>query len=214
MVEHVVDQANKSQAQRIVVATDDERIQQALSQADCEVCMTRADHQSGSDRIAEVVETLNFDNEDIVVNVQGDEPMIPAQLIDEVANALAAQTHAVMSTAAHLIDQADDVENPNVVKVVFDQGGNALYFSRSAIPFDRDGGGREAWRHIGIYAYRCGFLKNYHQLAPSALEQSESLEQLRVLDNGESIVVQTIDYDSGIGVDTQDDLDRVRDLMA
>ena len=210
MITHVVNQAILSQADRVIVATDDERIAQALKDQNCEVCMTKADHPSGSDRLAEVVTKLNFDEQDIVVNVQGDEPMIPPQLIDQVATTLANASNAVMSTAAHAIENQADIDNPNVVKVVFDQDGKALYFSRAAIPFDRDGDGRKAWRHIGIYAYRAGFLKRYHQLIPSVLEQSEKLEQLRVMDNGESIVVQTIDYDHGIGVDTQQDLDHVR----
>lgn len=214
MIAHVVEQANQSQADRIIVATDDERIEQALTQSNCEVCMTRADHPSGSDRLTEVVEKLAFDDEDIVVNVQGDEPMIPPQLINHVALALDKRNDCVMSTAAHLIDDALEIDNPNVVKVVFDQQGKALYFSRAAIPFDRDDEGRQAWRHIGIYAYRAGFLKRYQQLLPSNLEQSEKLEQLRVMDNGESIVVESIDYDPGIGVDTQDDLDRVRELLS
>ena len=210
MIEHVVDQANKSAANRVIVATDDERIAQALSIVSCEVCMTSSDHASGSDRIAEVVEKLSFSDNDIVVNVQGDEPMIPESLIDQVAETLGKSTESVMSTAAHLIESSVDIEDPNVVKVVFDQTGKALYFSRSAIPFDRDESGRQVWRHIGIYAYRAGFLKRYGQLKPSTLEESEKLEQLRVMDNGESIVVRTIDYDPGVGVDTQVDLDLVR----
>lgn len=213
MIEHVVEQASKSQAKRVIVATDDVRIQQALAPANCKVCITRDDHESGSDRLAEVVTTLAFEDNDVVVNVQGDEPMIPPQLINQVAQALEENSNAVMSTAAHKIDNASEIENPNVVKVIFDQQGKALYFSRSAIPHDRDTHGRAAWRHIGIYAYRAGFLKRYQQLEPSALEESEKLEQLRVLDNGETIVVQRIDYDSGIGVDTQEDLDRVRALL-
>jgi len=214
MIERVVEQANKSQADRVIVATDDVRIQQALLQADCEVCMTRDDHESGSDRLAEVVAKLSFDDSDIVVNVQGDEPMMPPQLIDQVAQLLSKNSTAVMSTAAHKIMDTSEIDNPNVVKVVFDQQGRALYFSRSSIPHDRDSLGRDAWRHIGIYAYRAGFLKRYQQLEPSALEQSEKLEQLRVLDNGETILVQSIDYDPGIGVDTQEDLDRVRELLS
>ena len=213
MITHVVDQAIKSQADRVIVATDDERIQNMLSDANCEVCMTQENHLSGSDRLAEVVDVLGFSDDDIIVNVQGDEPMVPPQLIDQVAALLDKQSDCVMSTAAHLIEDAEDIDNPNVVKVVFDRQGKALYFSRSAIPFDRDGEGREAWRHIGIYAYRAGFLKRYQQLQASPLEQSEKLEQLRVMDNGESIVVQTIDYDVGIGVDTQSDLDHVRELL-
>lgn len=213
MIEHVVDRANESAATRIIVATDDQRIVDVLHSVDCEVCMTRVDHESGSDRLTEVVEKLNIDDQEVIVNVQGDEPLIPAKLINQVAQSLTNQPKAVMSTAAHLIDDAEEISNPNVVKVVFDQLGRALYFSRSTIPHDRDHSGSNVWRHIGIYAYRAEFLKRYHLLKPSALEKSEKLEQLRVMDNGETILVETIDYDSGIGVDTQEDLDRVRQLL-
>ena len=213
MIAHVVDRANESSAQRVVVATDDQRIADALNDSDCEVCMTRADHVSGSDRLAEVVELLEIPNNQIVVNVQGDEPMIPAQLIDQVAAALEAADGAVMSTAARKISDPALIEDPNVVKVVFARSGRALYFSRAAIPFARDERSADAWHHIGIYAYRAEFLKRYHQLAPSAIEQTESLEQLRVLDNGGEIMVEAIEYDPGIGVDTAEDLERVRSLM-
>lgn len=213
MIAHVVERANESAASKVIVATDDQRISDALKNSDCDVCMTRADHESGSDRLTEVVDKLNIEDQEIIVNVQGDEPLIPAKLINQVAQSLASQPSAVMSTAAHLIEDSDEIDNPNVVKVAFDQQGKALYFSRSAIPHDRDKTGTLVWRHIGIYAYRSEFLKRYKTLNPSALEQSEKLEQLRVLDNGESIMVEPIDYDSGIGVDTQEDLDRVRKLL-
>lgn len=218
MIERVVDRANESKASRVIVATDDERIVQALQSTDCEVCMTNPEHESGSDRLAEVVKTLQINDEEVIVNVQGDEPLIPPKLIDQVASSLLKlrelnREDAVMSTAAHLIDDVDDLRNPNVVKVVFNQQGKALYFSRATIPFSRDNTHSEAWRHIGIYAYRSEFLKRYSQLKPSNLEQSEKLEQLRVMDNGENILVESINYDAGIGVDTQDDLDKVRELF-
>lgn len=214
MIEHVVERANESNAKRVIVATDDERIVAALIAANCEVCLTRADHESGSDRLAEVVEKLNIDDEEIIVNVQGDEPLIPGKLINQVATALNNSGQAVMSTAAKVINNEDDLNDPNVVKVVFAQNGRALYFSRSAIPFARDKRTASAWHHIGIYAYRAGFLKDYEQLKSSAIEQTESLEQLRVLDNGYDIVVETVDYDTGIGVDTPQDLDRVQSVFA
>jgi 3-deoxy-manno-octulosonate cytidylyltransferase (CMP-KDO synthetase) len=213
MIVHVVDRANESSAQRVVVATDDQRIADALNGSDCEVCMTRADHVSGSDRLAEVVESLAIPNDEIVVNVQGDEPMIPGRLIDQVAASLAAAREAVMSTAARKISDPIAIDDPNVVKVVFSHSGRALYFSRAAIPFARDVRTADVWHHIGIYAYRAGFLKRYHQLLPSTIEQTESLEQLRVLDNDGEIMVKVIDYNTGIGVDTVDDLERVRKLM-
>ncbi len=214
MIAHVVDRARESSAARVIVATDDHRIANAVQDLDCEVCMTRADHESGSDRLAEVVGKFAFDDDDIIVNVQGDEPLVPGTLIDQVAAALEISSDAAMSTAAKAIDNEADVENPNIVKVVFTRAGNALYFSRAPIPFARDQRQTNAWHHIGIYAYRASFLKRYDQLVRSSIEQTESLEQLRVLDNGDSIVVETVDYDTGIGVDTAEDLERVRRLMS
>lgn len=216
LLTHVVDRANESNAHRVIVATDDQRIAEALVNSECEVCMTRQDHLSGSDRLAEVVEKLAINDDEIIVNVQGDEPAIPARLINEVAASLAKAPLAVMSTAAHRIKTIADLNNPNVVKVVFDQSGRALYFSRSAIPHSKisDICDVPAWHHIGIYAYRAEFLKRYQSLASSELEVTESLEQLRVMDNGETIMVQCIDYDAGVGVDTVEDLAIARELLA
>ncbi len=214
MIAHVVDRARESAASRVIVATDDQRIVDAVSGLNCEVCMTDIEHQSGSDRIAEVVEKFGFDDDDIIVNVQGDEPLIPGRLIDQVAAALEIAGDAVMSTAATAIKSEADLENPNVVKVVFSRAGKALYFSRAPIPYAREERFATAWHHIGIYAYRASFLKRYDQLPRSAIEQTECLEQLRVLDNGDSIMVETVDYDTGIGVDTADDLERVISLMS
>ena len=214
MIAHVVDRARESSASRVIVATDDQRIADAVSALDCEVCMTRADHLSGSDRLAEVVKKLNIEDQEIVVNVQGDEPLIPGKLIDQVAKALEVAGDAVMSTAASAIDNQSDIENSNIVKVVFNRSGRALYFSRAPIPYARDQRVANAWHHIGIYAYRGSFLKRYDQLSVSAMEQTENLEQLRVLDNGDSIMVETVDYDTGIGVDTAQDLMRVISLMS
>lgn len=214
MIAHVVDRARESSASRVIVATDDQRIANAVVDYDCEVCMTRTDHESGSDRLAEVVEKLNIDNDEIIVNVQGDEPLIPGMLIDQVAAALEIAGDAVMSTAARAIEEQADIDNPNLVKVVFDRNGRALYFSRAPIPYARDERFTNAWHHIGIYAYRSSFLKRYDQLPRSSIEQTECLEQLRVLDNGDAIMVETVDYDTGIGVDTSEDLERVRRIMA
>ncbi len=210
MVAHAIDRANESAAERVIVATDDERIARAVSELKCDVCMTRADHISGSDRIAEVVRNLNLADDEIVVNVQGDEPMIPGDLINQVAKALAVAPQAAMSTAAIAIQDPQDIDNPNAVKVVFNRRNEALYFSRAAIPFARDERTTDAYRHIGIYAYRAEFLKRYHQLAESSMELTESLEQLRVLDNGDIIVVEVVAHGTGMGVDTQADLDDVR----
>lgn len=214
LIRHVVERANESNADEVIVATDDDRIVEALAGARCEVMMTLPDHPSGSDRLAEVVKTKGWAGENIVVNVQGDEPTIPARLINEVAIKLASAPDAVMATAAQSITDINDFLNPNVVKVVIDQQGRALYFSRAAIPHSRDADKPpQAWHHIGIYAYRADFLGRYAALQPSELEQTEQLEQLRVLDNGESIAVHTIDYDAGTGVDTEADLERVRQIM-
>lgn len=217
LIAHVVNQATLSSANRVIVATDDGRILTALNDSPCEVVMTSSDHQSGSDRLAEVVNKLGFDDEDIVVNVQGDEPMIPPKLIDEVAQSLIDNPAAQMSTAAQLVKHVDDFHNPNMVKVVTNRNAEALYFSRAAVPHNRssDSGYPEgALHHIGIYAYRVGFLKQFSAMPPTALETTESLEQLRALENGATIAVHTINYEAGIGVDTQADLDKVRALIA
>lgn len=214
MIQHVAERALESDASRVIIATDDQRIADSLDGVPVEVCLTNADHQSGSDRLSEVVAALDLADDEIIVNVQGDEPTIPPRLINEVAVALQAEPLAVMATAARAIDDASHRSNPNMVKVVFRHDKRALYFSRSPIPFDRDSQGVETWHHIGIYAYRAGFLRNYAQLKPSALEQAESLEQLRVLDNGFDIAVHCIDYPAGVGVDTQEDLERVRTLLS
>lgn len=243
LIAHAVDRANESNANRVVVATDHQSIADVLVNSDCEVCMTRDDHVSGSERLSEVINTLDFGSEEIIVGVQGDEPLVPGKLIDLVASSLELAEDAVVSTAAKPIDNIDDYQNPNVVKVVFDRNGKAMYFSRAAIPYavepqsekqkkkelqltrqrsaNQSGkkkphtmGSNRAWHHIGIYAYRADYLRNYHTLVPSVLEQSERLEQLRVLDNGDTIMVETVDYEVGLGVDTQADLDFVRTEFA
>ena len=214
MVAHVVDRARESKASRVIVATDHQEIIDALDGVNCEVCLTSEDHQSGSDRLAEVVQTLNIADDEIIVNVQGDEPMIPGRLIDQVANSLINAKDAAMSTAARKITNLDLIDDPNIVKVVFTHSGRAMYFSRACIPFAREERKADAWHHIGIYAYRSAFLKRYHSLSPSLIEQTESLEQLRVLDNGEHIMVEQVDYETGIGVDTPADLEKIRLLMS
>jgi 3-deoxy-manno-octulosonate cytidylyltransferase (CMP-KDO synthetase) len=184
--------------------------------------MTNANHVSGTDRIAEVASIKGWDDDAIIVNVQGDEPLIDAKLIVEVATALSINTDAVMATACHAIHDKPDFANPNVVKVVMDVNGNAMYFSRAPIPYPRDtfaqdavlAEGLPAYRHIGIYAYRASFLKQYANLAPAAIEQYECLEQLRVLYQGYKIAVTISDNAPAAGVDTESDLVRVRALMA
>ena len=219
MVVRVAEQAAKSGAERVVIATDHAEVKRVAEQHGWFALMTRADHAQGTDRIAEVVEHLNLADEAIVVNVQGDEPLVDPALIRAVANALDAYPEAQIATAAHPIDQAREFFNPNVVKVVCDNKGFAQYFSRAPIPWARDAfaHSREALppafpalRHIGLYAYRAGFLKRYAALAPAPAEQLESLEQLRALHHGFRIAVTIWPDALPPGVDTSDDLDQVR----
>lgn len=217
MVIRVAEQANKSGADTVVIATDFEKIMQTAEAYQINAVMTRVDHQSGTDRIAEVAQKLNWEDDDIVVNVQGDEPLIDPVLIQEVALTLAHSKDAVMATACHAISDEAALLNPNVVKVVLDVDGNALYFSRSPIPYPRDEEYKQniqALRHVGIYAYRVGFLKQYAELSVTQLEKIESLEQLRVLHHGYKIAVSVTDNAPAAGVDTQTDLDYVRRIFA
>jgi 3-deoxy-manno-octulosonate cytidylyltransferase (CMP-KDO synthetase) len=217
MVVRVAERASQSGAAQVIVATDHDAIAAACRQHGVQVRMTRADHPSGTDRIAEVAAAIGLSTDAIVVNVQGDEPMIDPALIAATAAQVTAEVP--MATAAHPIDQAAEVFNPNAVKVVLDQAGRALYFSRAAIPWHRDGfaqstgtlpDGYLPLRHIGLYAYRNAFLQAYPKLAPSPLEQIEALEQLRVLWHGYSIAVHVTNNAPIAGVDTADDLARVR----
>lgn len=221
MVVRVARQAQRSAAREVVVAADHEDIVRACVQHGVRALLTRADHATGSDRLAQACELLGLDGDDLVVNVQGDEPLIEPALIDACAALLAERGDCVMSTAAHPIDQCDELDNPNVVKVVLDAAGRALYFSRAPIPWWRDGRAAgqllpqpPALRHIGLYGYRAGFLRRFARLAASPLEAIESLEQLRVLWHGESIAVHVTLVRPGPGVDTPQDLDRVRALLA
>lgn len=216
MVIRVSEQARKSGAEAVVIATDFDKIVQVAQEHHVDAVMTRVDHQSGTDRIAEVAQNLNWDNDDIVVNVQGDEPLIDPALIQEVALTLAHSRDAVMATACHAIHDEASMLNPNVVKVVMDADGNAMYFSRAPIPYPRDEAHKQclkAHRHIGIYAYRVCFLKQYAELSVTQLEQIESLEQLRVLHHGYKIAITVTDHAPATGVDTQADLDYVRSVF-
>lgn len=215
MVERVYQQALQSGASRIVVATDDERVAAVVDAFGGEVCMTRPEHNSGTERLAEVISKLALPAETVVVNVQGDEPFIPPLIIRQVAQNLAAQQKARMATLAVPLSDSSEISNPNIVKVVSDKDGYALYFSRSVIPFDRDGKFQQQLaqhyrRHIGIYAYRAGFIQQYVSWPASTLEQIESLEQLRVLWQGEAIHVDTALQTPPVGVDTPDDLAHAR----
>ena len=213
MVVRVARQATLSDASRVVVACDSPEIMASCAQHGIEAVLTRADHASGSDRLAQACELLHLQDHEIVVNVQGDEPMIDPLLIDAVADLLIKNTHVSVSTSCHAIDNEADLINPNVVKCVTDKFGMALYFSRSPIPFARNAMAQKPLRHIGIYGYRVGFLRTFPTLAQAPIELAESLEQLRVLWHGERIAVHIADKAPGIGVDTPEDLARVRALV-
>jgi 3-deoxy-manno-octulosonate cytidylyltransferase (CMP-KDO synthetase) len=222
MVVHVAERARGSGAQRVVVACDDARIQAACRQHGVQAVLTRTDHVSGSDRLAEACAQLGLAGDDVVVNVQGDEPLIEPGLIHDVALLLAQRDDCVMSTAAHPLADHDEYLNPNVVKVVLDAAGRALYFSRAPIPWWRDGQAQgntqlptpAPLRHLGIYGYRAGFLRGFPQLGVAEVETCEALEQLRVLWHGHRIAVHVAAHGPGPGVDTPEDLARVRAVFA
>lgn len=222
MVVHVVERARQSGAAEVIIATDHADIVRAAETSGCTALMTRSDHASGTDRIAEVAAAKHLADDAIVVNVQGDEPLIPPELISGVAQQLAAHPDAAIATACCPLTDAAQMANPNVVKVVCDKAGYALYFSRAPIPFARDAfakgitalpTGLPAFRHIGIYAYRVRFLSAYAELAPAAVEQAEALEQLRALWHGYRISVMLAEEAPHAGVDTAADLEHVRKLV-
>jgi 3-deoxy-manno-octulosonate cytidylyltransferase (CMP-KDO synthetase) len=226
MVVRVAQRVAGSGAERVVVACDDTRIAQACERFGIAAVMTHRDHASGSDRLAEACTLLELPDEAIVVNVQGDEPLIDPGLVRRCAALLAERPDCVVSTAAHPLDTLQDLANPNVVKVVLDAAQRALYFSRAPLPWWRDGYAAgiaqasslaphcPALRHIGLYAYRAGFLRRFPGLSAAPLEQAEALEQLRVLWHGERIAVHVAAQAPGPGVDTPEDLARVRALFA
>ena len=217
MLQHVYERALQCGASEVVIATDDERIAQAAAGFGAPVCMTAVNHASGTERLAEVVEVRGWHADSIVVNVQGDEPLIEPVLIRQVADDLAGYPDAAVATLAYPLASSAMLNDPNVVKVVLDREGYALYFSRAQIPFVRDGVGGNAaagLRHIGLYGYRAGFLGRYRQLEPAPCEQSEKLEQLRVLWHGMKIHVSIASHMPGPGVDTHDDLQWVEGLLA
>ncbi len=223
MIHHVMERAEESKAEEVVVATDDRRIAEAVEAVGGEVCMTGRDHKSGSDRIAEVVETLGWSDDTIVINLQGDEPLMPAALIDQVAADMASHAKAGMTTLASPITHKDTLFDPHVVKVVTDTEGYALYFSRAPVPWHRDEfleGDRplpqevQFLRHIGLYAYRAGYLEQFVRWPPAPLETAEALEQLRVLWHGDKIHVSLAAHEPGHGVDTPEDVQRVEKTLA
>jgi 3-deoxy-manno-octulosonate cytidylyltransferase (CMP-KDO synthetase) len=222
MIVRVARAAAASGAERVAVAADSPEIVDACSAHGVEALLTRADHASGTDRLAEAVEHLGLPDDALVVNVQGDEPLMPAGVVRRVAEALAQRTDCAIATACHPLHDAAEFFSPNVVKVVTDANGRALYFSRAPIPWSRDAfaAGRDrlppglpARRHVGLYAYRAGFLRRFSQLPPAPLEQHESLEQLRALAHGFGIAVIELAEALPPGVDTPEDLERVRALL-
>lgn len=227
MVVRVAELARASGAAAVWIATDDERILAAARAHGCDALMTRAGHASGTDRLAEVTEQLGLRDEEIVVNVQGDEPLIPPELVGRLAHTLAQRSAASIATACVPIASAAEMFDPNAVKVVTDRSGYALYFSRAPIPYAREAfaaaatqagtappAGLPAYRHLGIYAYRAGFLRDYIALAPTAIERFEALEQLRALWHGHRIAVVVVEPAPPPGVDTPADLEQARRLFA
>ena len=223
LLQHVYECAQRTQAQQIIIATDDERIRQTAIGFGADVCMTSGDHQSGTQRINEVIRVRCIADDEIIVNLQGDEPLMPATCIQQVAELLETNPDAHMATLATAITHPDDVFDSNIVKVVLNKHGRALYFSRASIPWQR--GSYEhhradhiahgsCLRHIGIYGYRAAYIKEYVSLPASPLETLESLEQLRVLWHGGTIVVGHAVEIPGPGVDTEQDLAKVSQLLA
>ena len=221
MIQHVWEKTQQAGANRVIIATDHEEIEQVAKTFGAEVCMTSTKHNSGTERLAEVIEKMAITDDEIIVNVQGDEPLIPPVIIQQVAQNLA-ENQVNMATLAVKLETKEELFNPNCVKVVTDQKGMALYFSRAAIPFARDYfadcndafvASQPYLRHIGIYAYRAKFVNQYIRWQPTVLEKLESLEQLRALWYGEKIHVELAKEAPQVGVDTLEDLERVREIL-
>lgn len=223
MILHVCDRALETEPEDVVVATDDQRIFDVVTEHGVQAVLTSGEHQSGTERIAEVARIMEWDSRSLVVNVQGDEPLLPPDYIRQAAQALAAHPHAGIATLAARINNVEEIFNPNAVKVVCNKDDYALYFSRAPIPWDRENFKQNPpqvnadvcyLRHIGLYAYTVDFLHRYVQWEPSPLESIEALEQLRILWHGEPIVVKTVAAAPEAGVDTEADLLRVEKLLA
>lgn len=210
LLQHVYETARDSRAESVIIATDDKRISDCAASFGAEVIMTSRDHASGTERLAEVMETTGEPEDAVIVNLQGDEIGMPPALLDQVAGLLSTDTGRKMSTLCEVLDDEAAFHDPNIVKVVFDRNGVALYFSRAPIPWPREPGKRECYRHIGLYAYRAGFLKVFRRMQKSRLEVIESLEQLRALYHGEKIYIDIACKKPGFGIDTVEDLARAR----
>lgn len=223
MIAHVIERAKQSKAEEVIVATDSKEIADAISNLDVRVCLTRENHQSGTERLSEVIEQLGFDDEQILINLQGDEPMMPPVCLNQVGQALEEDYHVKMATLCTPLTDIDELFDPHAVKVVRDINDFALYFTRAAVPWSRDcfnktprelPKNQDYQRHIGLYGYRAGFIRQYLDWQSSDIEKTESLEQLRVLYYGEKIKVITAETPPGPGVDTIEDLNRVCELLS
>lgn len=213
LIQHVYEAACLSNAEKVIIATDNDLIFESVNSFGAECIMTSENHVSGTDRLAEVVNKLEFPDSTIIVNVQGDEIGMPPELINQTAELLINKITGNMATICEKIVDDREISDPNVVKVVFSKQKTAIYFSRSSIPWHKEGLPLEYFRHIGLYAYRAGFLRKYSQMPRCELEQKESLEQLRALYNGEAILIEEACVPSGIGIDTESDLQRARELV-
>jgi len=219
MLLRVYQQALKADVDRVIIATDDNRIFKSMTDLGCDICMTSSEHQSGTDRLAEMVTKMQLADDDIVINVQGDEPLIPPEVVNQVADLLLHNPQAVMSTLSTAITDEHSLSDPNVVKVISNKSGEAIYFSRAMIPWDRSQNinisnlNSQYQRHIGIYGYRANFIKQFTLWEPCELELIESLEQLRVLWHGEKIQIAEAVSVPPEGVDTEDDLIKIRTLF-
>lgn len=223
MIVRVIEQAKKSNAEEVIVATDSQEIADALSGIDVRICMTHEHHQSGTERLSEVIDQLGYDDDQILINLQGDEPMMPPVCLNQVAKALEDDNKVKMATLCTPLTDIEELFDPHAVKVVRDINDFALYFTRAAVPWSRDCFNetprtmpttQEYQRHIGLYGYRAGFIKQYLKWQSSDIEKTESLEQLRVLYYGEKIKVITAEIPPGPGVDTIEDLNRVCELIS
>lgn len=212
LLQHVYETARDSRAESVIIATDDGRISDCARDFGAEVIMTSAEHASGTERLAEVVEITGEPDDSVIVNLQGDEIGMPAELLDQVAGLLSAGDNRKMATLCEMLDDETAFHDPNIVKVVFDRNGVALYFSRAPIPWPRAPGLRECYRHIGLYAYLAGFLKEFRRMQKPRLEIIESLEQLRALYHGEKIYIDIARVKPGHGIDTPADLARAREF--